>query len=90
MSEMTGIEAAIEVRKVLPNCKVLLLSGNERTAKMLKDAHEGGHDFEILAKPVHPAEIRFDRTCVQPIYEPQLRDESAPHEDRTEMRTTQH
>ena len=57
MNEMTGIEAAIEICKVLPNCKVLLMSGNNRTAEMLKDAHEQGHDFDILAKPVHPSVI---------------------------------
>ena len=57
MSEMTGIDAAIEIRKVLPNRKVLLVSGNNRTAEMLKDAHERGHDFDIVAKPVHPSVI---------------------------------
>ena len=57
MEEMTGIDAAIEICKVLPNCKVLLVSGNTRTTDMLKDAHERGHDFDILAKPVHPLVI---------------------------------
>ena len=57
MGEMTGIDAAIEIRKVLPNCKVLLVSGNTRTSDMLENAHERGHDFDILAKPVHPSLI---------------------------------
>jgi CheY-like chemotaxis protein len=57
MDGMNGIESAIEICKILPNCKVLLVSGNNRTADMLKDAHERGHDFEVLAKPVHPSEI---------------------------------
>jgi DNA-binding NtrC family response regulator len=57
MDGMTGIDAAIEIRKVLPECQVLLLSGNERTAGILKDAHERGHYFDILAKPVHPTVI---------------------------------
>ena len=57
MTEMTGIDAAIEIRKILPNCKVLLLSGNEKTGAMLKDARDRGHDFEIVAKPAHPSEI---------------------------------
>ena len=57
MTGITGIDAAIEIRKALPNCKVLLLSGNERTADLLKDARERGHDFDILAKPVHPSVI---------------------------------
>jgi DNA-binding NtrC family response regulator len=57
MDGMTGIDAAIEIRKIQPNCKVLLLSGNNRTANMLKDARERGYDFDILAKPVHPTVI---------------------------------
>ena len=57
MTKITGIDAAIEICKDLPNCKVLLVSGNERTFDMLKDARERGHEFEILAKPVHPSEI---------------------------------
>jgi len=54
---MSGIDAAIEIRTILPNCKVLLVSGNNRTDDMLKDAISQGHDFEILAKPVHPTVI---------------------------------
>jgi CheY-like chemotaxis protein len=57
MGEMTGIDAAIEILKILPNCKVLLLSGNTRTSDLLKDTGERGHHFDILAKPVHPVEI---------------------------------
>jgi hypothetical protein len=33
------------------------VSGNNRTADMLKDAGERGHEFDILAKPVHPSVI---------------------------------
>ena len=57
MNEMNGIEAAIAILQVLPKCKVLLVSGNNRTTDLLKSACENGHDFEILAKPVHPSEI---------------------------------
>src|ERR1700739_1918731 len=57
MDGVSGSEAAIEICKVLPHCKVLLMSGNILTADMLKDAHEQGHDFDILAKPVHPSVI---------------------------------
>jgi len=57
MNGMTGIEAAIEICKLLPNCKLLLFSGNIGTSDMLKAAHERGHDFDILAKPVHPSVI---------------------------------
>jgi len=57
MPEMTGIDAAIEIQKVLPNCKVLLVSGNTRTDDLLRDAQERGSYFDILAKPVHPSVI---------------------------------
>ena len=57
MDGMTGIDAAIEICKLLPSCKVLLFSGNIGTSDMLKEAHEQGHDFDILAKPVHPSVI---------------------------------
>ena len=57
MEGMSGIDAAIEICKLFPNCKVLLLSGNIGTSDMLSAAHELGHDFDILAKPAHPNEI---------------------------------
>jgi DNA-binding response OmpR family regulator len=57
MEGTSGIDAAIEICKLFPNCKVLLLSGNIGTSEMLKTAHNLGHDFDILAKPVHPDEI---------------------------------
>jgi len=62
MSTVTGIDAAIEICKTLPNCKVLLVSGNEKAADLLNDANERGYDFEILPKPVHPSVI-LDRLC---------------------------
>src|SRR5579863_3166633 len=57
MEGMSGIDAAIEICKLCPNCKVLLLSGNIRTSDLLKAAQDLGHDFDILAKPIHPDEI---------------------------------
>jgi CheY-like chemotaxis protein len=57
MTGMTGIEAAIETRKKLPNCKILLFSGQAATADLLERARAQGHEFEILAKPVHPTDL---------------------------------
>lgn len=57
MPKLNGIEAAIEVRKIVPECKVLLFSGQAGTADMLREVHAAGHDFEILPKPVHPHEL---------------------------------
>lgn len=57
MTGMTGIQAAIATRNKLPNCKVLLFSGQAATADLLEEARAQGHEFEILAKPVHPTDL---------------------------------
>ena len=57
MTGMTGIEAAIITRQRLPNCKILLFSGQAATADLLEKARTEGHEFEILAKPVHPTDL---------------------------------
>jgi DNA-binding NtrC family response regulator len=57
MPRMTGIELAIRVRRAHPECRVLLYSGQIHTADLLEKAKKEGHDFEILAKPVHPTEL---------------------------------
>lgn len=57
MTGMTGIEAAIITRSKLPRCKILLFSGQAATADLLEKARKQGHEFEILAKPVHPTDL---------------------------------
>ncbi|MEO6923257.1 MAG: response regulator [Bryocella sp.] len=57
MTGMTGIEAAIQTRQKCPNCKILLFSGQAATADLLERARGQGHEFEILAKPVHPTDL---------------------------------
>lgn len=70
MEPMNGIQAAIAIKAICPDCAVLLISGNERTSKLLAEAVRSGHDFEILAKPVYPTVI-LDRlrgvACGQPL-----------------------
>ncbi len=57
MPDMNGIEAAILIRRMLPACKILLFSGQAATADLLERARIQGHEFEILAKPVHPQDL---------------------------------
>lgn len=57
MPDMNGIEAAIRIRQMLPSCKILLFSGQAATADLLEKARAQGHEFEILAKPVHPQDL---------------------------------
>jgi CheY-like chemotaxis protein len=57
MADLNGIDAAIRIRDVLPNIKILLFSGQAATADLLENARVKGHEFEILAKPVHPQDL---------------------------------
>ena len=57
MPDMNGIEAAINIRRFLPQCKILLFSGQAATANLLESARAQGHEFEILAKPIHPQDL---------------------------------
>ncbi len=51
---MSGIELAIRMRRIFPDCKVLLFSGHVATADLLARAQQAGHTFTLLSKPVHP------------------------------------
>jgi DNA-binding response OmpR family regulator len=57
MPRMNGVELAIKVRTEMPQCPVLLFSGQASTGDILQEAHERGFDFELLAKPMHPEEL---------------------------------
>jgi CheY-like chemotaxis protein len=57
MPGMTGIEVAIAVRSRIPDCKILLFSGHAATADLLEQAKTHGHEFEIVAKPIHPSDL---------------------------------
>jgi CheY-like chemotaxis protein len=57
MTGITGIEVGIAVRARLPQCKILLFSGQAATSDLLEKARHQGHEFEILAKPVHPTDL---------------------------------
>lgn len=57
MPDMNGIDASVAIQKALPKCKILLFSGQFATAELLRQARASGHDFELLAKPIHPQDI---------------------------------
>lgn len=52
MDGITGIEAAVQIRRICPDVRVILFSGQAATADMLEMAR--GHEFMIFAKPLHP------------------------------------
>ena len=57
MAGLSGIEAAIRIRALFPQVKILLFSGQAATADLLEKARAQGHEFEILSKPVHPQDL---------------------------------
>ena len=57
MPQMLGTDLAMKVKERNPTCRILLFSGNAATNDLLKQAREQGHDFTLLAKPVHPADL---------------------------------
>lgn len=57
MPDMDGIESAILIRAFLPDCKILLISGNAATRDLMGVAHRKGYDFDLLCKPIHPTDL---------------------------------
>jgi len=57
MPEMTGIELAIRTRQAYPECRVILFSGKADMVDILETVRRQGYDFELLAKPVYPADL---------------------------------
>jgi len=55
MGEMDGIDAAVQVREMQPECRIVLLSGGlieESTREVIDE-----FGFEYLRKPIHPEEL---------------------------------
>ncbi len=57
MAEMNGIEAAIRMKRMLPDIRVFLLSGQTATPELLHKEKAEGYGFEVLIKPVHPRDL---------------------------------
>ena len=57
MPQLNGIDLGIQFKAMYPQCRILLFSGQAATADLLDRARVQGHEFEILAKPVHPQDL---------------------------------
>jgi CheY-like chemotaxis protein len=60
MPGLSGIDLAIQMRAQYPTCKVLLFTGHGAAFDLLKEARARGHHFDLLLKPVPPAELFFE------------------------------
>ncbi len=55
LPKMNGIEFALMLKERFASCQVLLFSGQPSVEGLMQKARNEGHEFEILAKPVHPS-----------------------------------
>ncbi|HLY42147.1 MAG TPA: response regulator [Terracidiphilus sp.] len=54
LPKMNGIDLAIVFKGMLPDCHVILFSGQIVTEDLMREAGSKGHAFDIVAKPVTP------------------------------------
>jgi CheY-like chemotaxis protein len=57
MPGLNGIETGIRIREMIPNCRIILFSGQAATVDLLENARQRGHRFDILAKPIKPEQL---------------------------------
>jgi len=57
MPALNGVEAAKEIRKLVPQVRVILFSGQAAATNLVDRAKQEGHSFEVLAKPVKPDDL---------------------------------
>lgn len=57
MTDFNGIDAAIQIRALIPEIQVFLFSGQSGAADLLDRPEASAHSFEMLEKPVHPRDL---------------------------------
>jgi CheY-like chemotaxis protein len=57
MPNVDGVEAAIAIRALCPDTRIVLFSGQAATVEILERAKKQGHIFELLPKPIHPTQL---------------------------------
>lgn len=57
MPDLNGLEAAKALQQTCPAARIILFSGQAASSNLLERAGAQGHQFEVLAKPIHPREL---------------------------------
>ena len=57
MPKKDGVQAAMEIRNMFPDCQVLLLTGSPQMLDLLENSRKRGINFALVAKPVDTAEL---------------------------------
>jgi hypothetical protein len=54
---MNGVDLAIAIRKMYPDARILLFSGQAGISEILLDGQRQGFEFELIPKPIHPLKL---------------------------------
>jgi CheY-like chemotaxis protein len=57
MPFMNGLQAAVRITSFIPECHVILISGEELADELMTEARKHGFHFELLHKPLQPGEL---------------------------------
>jgi DNA-binding response OmpR family regulator len=57
MGRMSGVDAAIQIRRQIPQCCVLLISARSLTDDRIGQFESEGFHFEFLDKPFNPCRV---------------------------------
>ena len=52
-----GIELALSMKRIIPHCSILILTGQASRPDLLKAAGFAGQELTVLTKPLHPNEL---------------------------------
>jgi DNA-binding NtrC family response regulator len=55
MNQVNGIEAAVRIRELHPECRVILFTASSLTAETRQTIQDLG--FELLLRPLHPQNV---------------------------------
>jgi DNA-binding NtrC family response regulator len=57
MPQLNGIDLGVQFKAIYPSCRILLFSGQAATGDLMEAARKKGHNFDLLAKPIHPKDL---------------------------------
>jgi DNA-binding response OmpR family regulator len=54
MPGMSGVDLAVAIRQFVPDCKIMMFSGQATTVDLLATARDADREIAVLQKPIHP------------------------------------
>jgi CheY-like chemotaxis protein len=57
LPDKDGIQLSLEIKQAVPECRIVLLSGEITSTELLEEAQQQGYRFEVLAKPTEPQQL---------------------------------